>query len=537
MSARMIRWWKQDKRYIRLLQSLGMGLLPVICCLIYCALQGKTLGQVYLPASEWNDELFYYKQAEGIVNWGFPQGYFGFNESHALRLSFAAWSPVLIFPWVLWGLVFGWNLMSPVACNIFLMSAACFLFVWLARPSRGQTVRLAVLFSLFTPFVRYMLSGMPEVSCFAMLILFYGLAVSTLRKERGWKLASLFAMSALMTWMRPYFLLCMLLPSYLWIKKRPGRGAAGSVLIFAGTAAVYAGIKHYLSADYFMPLFFTDWLEAFRTHGLGGGIRYTLDKLCRMGILFLRTGQEGIRSGMAAGDFVDGFLAVVFVSAFQSIQDGAWILRKKTAGLDEKKELRTHLILELHLLFSCAAVTAAVLLMYKLVEGSRHLLTFIAAGIFVAVLTEKRFYWKTVFLGLAFLFFFSCRAVSPYDFQVPFREAELCRQLEDWERGLENGMRLQQENAPCFDNVVIWSTYDTVSGDIVPVKWQFLYALPAGFGISCCDGAYVLEHFDTLQSRYLFAPAGGEIDRRCREAGYRKIWEEGAHVLYDRRGE
>ena len=91
-----------------------MGVLPLLCCLVYCAFQGRGIGQVYLPNSEWNDELFYFKQVESIVNFGYPQGYFGFNESHALKLSFAAWSPVLVFPWILWGLLFGWNLMSPI---------------------------------------------------------------------------------------------------------------------------------------------------------------------------------------------------------------------------------------------------------------------------------------------------------------------------------------------------------------------------------------------------------------------------------------
>jgi hypothetical protein len=73
-----------------------MGLLPLLCCVIHCAYQGYTIGDVYLPSSEWNDELFYFKQVEAMLSHGYPYGYFGFNESHALKLSFAAWSPVLV---------------------------------------------------------------------------------------------------------------------------------------------------------------------------------------------------------------------------------------------------------------------------------------------------------------------------------------------------------------------------------------------------------------------------------------------------------
>ena len=182
-NTRFVNWWKQDKRYITLLKAVLMALLPLVCCLIRTAAEGRSIGQVYLPSSEWNDELFYFKQVEGIVNYGFPMGYFGFNESHALQLSFAAWSPVLVFPWVLWGLVFGWNLLSPVICNIVLMTVTMFVFVWLVKPTWKQLGILTVLFGLYSLFVRYMLSGMPEVICFSMLILFYGLAMSYLQKE------------------------------------------------------------------------------------------------------------------------------------------------------------------------------------------------------------------------------------------------------------------------------------------------------------------------------------------------------------------
>ena len=197
----MINWWRGE-RAVTLAKSLLLGLLPLTCCLVYCAAQGRSLGEVYLPGSEWNDELFYYKQVEGIVHYGYPQGYFGFNESHALKLSFAAWSPVLVFPWVLWGLVFGWNLMSPILCNIVLMTLCCVLFVWLVRPAWKQLGVLAFLFCLYRPFVRYMLSGMPEVICFTMLILFCGLAVNYLGREKEYKLVLLFVLAGVMALMQ-----------------------------------------------------------------------------------------------------------------------------------------------------------------------------------------------------------------------------------------------------------------------------------------------------------------------------------------------
>lgn len=108
-----------------------------------------------------------------------------------------------MFPWILWGLFFGWNLMSPVICNIVLMSLCCFLFVWLVKPGWKQVGILTLLFCLYTPFVRYMLSTMPEIICFTMLILFYGMAIRYLKKENRVILALLFLSGSVMTLMRP----------------------------------------------------------------------------------------------------------------------------------------------------------------------------------------------------------------------------------------------------------------------------------------------------------------------------------------------
>ena len=59
---RFVDWWKQDKRYMTLLKAVLMALLPLLCCLVRTAAEGRSIGQVYLPSSEWNDELFYFKQ-------------------------------------------------------------------------------------------------------------------------------------------------------------------------------------------------------------------------------------------------------------------------------------------------------------------------------------------------------------------------------------------------------------------------------------------------------------------------------------------
>ncbi len=564
-------WLRQEKRYVVLVKSVLLALLPLICCAVYCAAQGKGVGDVYLPASEWNDELFYYKQVEGIVNYGYPLGYFGFNESRALQLSFAAWSPVLVFPWVIWGWVFGWNLMSPILCNIFLMMLCCFLFVLLVRPSWKQMGILTFLFCLYTPLVRYMLSVMPEVICFSMLILFYSVAINYLRKERTYKLALLFALSGVMTLMRPYMLLFLLLPAWFWIRKSGWKGAAGSAAVLAGVLGLYACIKHFLGAEYFAPLFFTDWVTAFFERGIWGGLRYTLGKLYYMGVDFGRHTLQGFRSGLASGAFFAGFLVCLFVLAGQSLADWRALRRQKkeacgkAAGGDIAKKgvllerdggrnlpeaaerpgernfsaeesggLGKFLVIEAHLAFSFIAMFFALLLMYKLTEGSKHLLTFMAAAVFVVSLMKTRFYKKAVLIGVTFAYFYSYMAVDPYDYQAPFVQEERQASVERWRETLGERLVPDMGKKPGYENVVIWVLNDTVEGTLTNTEWQLLYALPEGFGISCCMPDYVSENFETLQSRYLCVAPGGPVEERCIRAGYEKIAESEGAAIYGR---
>ena len=524
---KFLNWWREDGRYMTMVKAVLLALLPLLCCIVYCAAQGRTIGQVYLPGSEWNDELFYYKQVEGIVNFGYPQGYFGFNESHAIKLSFAAWSPVLVFPWILWGLLFGWNLMSPIWCNIFLMTLCCFLFVWLVRPAWKQLGILAFLFCLYTPFVRYMLSGMPEVICFALLILFYGIVINYLEREKNWKLILLIIMSGVMTLMRPYLLLFLLLPLLLWVKKSWWKGAVGSLLVLAAVLGAYACIKHYLGAEYFAPLFFTDWVT--------GGLRYTLGKLYYMGMDFWGHTLQGFRTGLASGAFFGGYLVVMAVLVVQSLRDFMRLRRRDKEGAKtsqkEDCQLRNMLIVEGHLAFSFVAMLFALLLMYKLTEGSKHLLTFMAAGLFIVALMETRFYKKAVLVGAVFAFFYTYKAVDPYDYQVPFVTQERRMQLEEWTEAFQE-LRPLSEEVPSFENVVMWVFSDVAGDGSENLEWQLLYGLPEGFGISCCMPEYVIQNFDSLKCRYMATLAGGQIDGMCQDAGYTELYRSGPMVLY-----
>ncbi|MDR2043387.1 MAG: hypothetical protein LBQ15_03290 [Clostridium sp.] len=526
------------------------ALLPLAACLVTCARQGYSIREVYLPASPWNDELFYFKQVEGIVKFGYPYGYFGFNESHAQFLSFAAWSPVLVLPWVLFGKLLGWGLLSPVIYNILFLSLALFFFVILAKPGYQQVGILTFLFLLFTRFPRYMLSGMPEVLCFSLLILFFGLELRYLEERKKWNLVLLFAVSFLLTLMRPYFLVFLLLPCYflsrsVWLRvpadpKEPVRNRAGAfrpaglrkwagllagAAILGAAGAGYGAVKHFLGAEYFTPLFDTTWISAFLRQGFGEGIRYMASRLFHGGAQFLKITVEGLQSGAPTGAYFAGFLAVLA------------LLLGYTAAEIRRKQKKEALVYG-HLAFCFVGMLAALLLMYKMEEGSKHLQTFIVVGIFAVSGMETRFYKKAVFLGVLFAYLYTFKAVSAYEYQVPFVSLRQEEILAYWEGAFAEHMTLEREDAPSFSNTVIWTFADTIgtetTGTRQAMDWQILYALPEGFGISCCTDFYLLQQFDGLKSRYLAAPAGGTVDAMCTGAGFTEVGRLGTVVVYKR---
>ncbi len=66
-----------------------LTIFPFLCCAAYCLKTNNLISDLYLPAGLWNDDIIYYKEVEGIVHYGIPQGYFGYSDTHALIGSFS----------------------------------------------------------------------------------------------------------------------------------------------------------------------------------------------------------------------------------------------------------------------------------------------------------------------------------------------------------------------------------------------------------------------------------------------------------------
>ena len=504
-------------KYNRILNALLMGLVPVLLCIITCAIDGKWVGEVYIPSSTWNDELYYYKLVEAILEHGYPMGYYGFNESHALKLSFAAWSPVLLLPWVIWGFLFGWNLMSPVICNMVMMALAVFLFTYLTKPKKWQMIAMAGMLAMFTPMVRYTFACMPEITCFFLIIVFLGLALSYCEKESGIKIIFMFVLSALATLMRPYFILFMLLPGYYWFKKRKMAGSLGTLGIIGVTGIIYVAIKHYLGAEYFTVLFNTEWIEKFFTDGIFAGIKFMLYKICNVGIQFFQMFIESFISGLPAGALFVAFILILLLMGMTTV--GKWKRKEKDVSVYA------------HFTFCTFGMWMALLLMYKMTEGSKHLSAFIVTGILLLSLVSVKQLWKWILTALLCGFLFIFMAREPINYEIPYKTDKLESQLLSLREELKDNMELS-DVSPSFENTVIWVFSDEIDGKEVQLAWQMMYLFPDEYGINLCYGNYVLDNYDSLKSRYIATVPGGKIDKLLKENGAPVMAENEAIIIY-----
>ena len=507
------------QKYNRIMCALLMALVPVACCIITCAIDGKSILDVYIPSSTWNDELYYYKLVEAILEHGYPMGYYGFNESHALKLSFAAWSPVLLLPWVIWGLVFGWNLMSPVICNMVMMALAIFVFTYFAKPKKWQMLAMTLMFAMFTPVVRYIFASMPEITCFFLIIVFLGLAIGYCERQSGWKIVGMFAMASLATLMRPYFILFILLPAYYWFKKNKVAGILGSIGIVGATGAAYVVIKHYLGAEYFTDLFNTEWIEKFLNEGIFEGIKFTLYKIGNVGITFTRMLIQSFISGLPAGALFAAFVLIFILLLFTAF--GKWKRKEKDMSV------------YIHFSFCTFGMWMALLLMYKMTEGSKHLSAFIITGILLLSLIPVKELWKWICTVGVCGFLFIVMAKEPVNYEIPYRTEELASQLAALSNELEQNM-IVSDVVPSYENTVIWVFSDIVEGKEIQLNWQQLYVLPDEYGINICYKEYVTENFDKLESRYIATVPDGEIDYMLKDSGAKEVASNDVIVVYQR---
>ncbi|MCM1213514.1 MAG: hypothetical protein NC331_16110 [Lachnospiraceae bacterium] len=511
-----------------LCKAVVCGLIPVLSCVLYCVFVGQPLNSIYLPNTACSDDMHYYKMVEGMVDFGSPLGYFGFNESHALVSSFGAWSPVLLLPWYLWGKIFGWEYASPIICNICVLSVGFAVFAALAKPAWKQVVSIALLFFIVTPYARYELSGMPEAICYSLVMIMYGIVYDYFANERVYKLILIFLLVTVLSLMRPYFMVFLLLPGIMWVR-RSKMGAAVTALFVILDLAGYVLITHYFAAPYFYSSMATDFIDAFRNDGFFAGCVFLLHKIYDKWIIIRWDMSLGVRQGFTDGQIYFACCVAMLLLLIWLLGDLVKI--KRRSGDTDGKIVR-NLMLEADQLLSFVIMLLAIIVLYQIPEGSRHLLVFLLGFIIVGAMRDNRSLEKSIVPMAVFLYLFVIRYDDDSGYRVPYADEDVVREVEHWSDAFSSCIRLDHADAPSYGNVVDWVISDVVGEEVKEIPWKVLFALPEGTGISCCVSQYITENIDGLNSRYIIAVPDGQVDRLCQEREMDMLLRDTCFVLY-----
>lgn len=485
-----------DLRRFRFKPYMLLPILPLLAVAIFCLRYHQDLFSYYLPNSLWNDEVIYFKTIEGIKEFGIPQGYFGYNESHASMGTFGAWSPVIYLFDAMWGWMLGWYLYSPIMARVFFAIFCMGIYAITCKPNIKSMIGISLFITGFSLYARYLVSQMSDCYIVSLLIIFAGLYKK--KNENSKYTIAIVVLAAILTLMRPYFVLLWFL---IYSLKNEKKLLIIEPVVGLGSLLGYFVISKYLTAEYFTSLIKFDWIR-----------------------LIVDSPYEG----------VNNFLNTIN-GAVNDIN--AYIVKAISLGDDVGAQYLLFYLLTIVFLFICICDNAnrrewiiwvviniafwfAIVLLYDVRVGSRHLMPFIIMEGVVLIGKDIRSLLDKMKVSLivgATCFLFMIKLTDPYLMTIPVYNVSLDSQIKEIREELAENIDIDRDNR--WDNTVIWVLSDTDGS----YPWQTLYALPPGMGISICTYDYVSMNFSKLNSRYIACTSGGDISSRCKANGYEEL--------------
>lgn len=496
-------------------------IFPTLLCFIYCLLRGIDFFNLYLPNSINNDSLFYYKVVEGMVNFGMPKGYFGFNESQALLGSLPAWSPVIYIPWVIFGKVLGWNYGSLIISNIVYFSLAFGAFSLITRIKWKNLLILSGMLLLFPSFLIHLCVGLPEAITVSVSLLFLASALRyPYGRHKKLYLVLMLASIFFLVLARPYMVVFSVVPIVFLCKSNGKKGLLLGVGCLLLDLAGYVLLTHFFTAEYLYPMYDMSLLDLLIHGHLRGAYIFVVKQITTVLPGIWAFIKNAFSYGLTAGtQYVVALISSVLLFVL---------------GL-QKKNREKRLIIFTFFFANLALLMAVVLLLGKANEGGRHFFVFSVMGIFLlaSLELESTLVWMDSVMGVLLVLFVVRGALVPTDYDIPAFNSEVKEKITYWEKAFsENDVEASEECS--FANTVIWTLTDVCNDKTEIVNHRNLFALPKGFAISCCDYGYVAGNFENLQSRYIAVYPNGEISKLCVENGYEEIGHTSDCAIFKR---
>lgn len=494
-------------------------LSPLFICMFFCAVRGTSLLKIYIPNAINNDCLYYYKIVEGVINYGIPQGYFGYNESHALYGTFASWNPLIVGYWGIWGKVFGWNYASAIVSNIIALSVAFGLFAYITKPKWSGLLSFLGLMLVFPAFSINVLNVLVEAPIGALLIIFFAFSIREARLRHGkLNISFMLICSFMLTLLRPYMVLLFLVP-IIFVGRKKRIWSIPVVVIAVASVVGYFLCGHFFTSDYIYPVFDMTSIDKL----LAGDIRGCLSTIKYAVIYTFPEAISLIKDAFVHGHTVGTQYVVTLFTAVMLIV--IWV---KSSEKKEKTMLLAYGIFAFVLF-------AAVIIFYRTAnDGGRHFLIFAIVGcLLLCTECEGSFKWTSASVAFVLLIIFALRgSFYPRDYDVPFENKELEQKIEYWEKTFkEREITIDSDR---YNNTVIWTLTDDVDGEYVSTYFNELYALPVGLGLNCCESVFLENNFDSLKSRYMAVTPGSETEKLCASRGWNMVGSTDTLAIYER---
>ncbi len=476
----------------RLLQKNNIALLiavltPVIGAIIYLLSQGLFFNDIYIPGSNWNDELFYYKQIEGMIDYGYPQGFFGFTESYALHGNFGAWNFTNLLPFALIGKIFGWNPYTPIIFNIIFGAVALFIFAILLRPSVKQQLLISGFVISYSVLLRYLFSVTPEAILAALLFIYCTLVLKYYYTEGMTYFIISNVMLFIVVSMQGYYAAFGLIMLAILFKKRNYKNLIIQCGILLVSTVVFVLINKYFTAAYFTSII--DF-EIFKSPSL------LIEKIVAN---------------------KDATIEFIMLAIHGESMRGVWYLAYIVLGLLVLGLLITrHDLISVSMTLTWIIMLMAMWTLYNASEGSRKLMACTIAGFIILLYIMRSTIVSIISVVLILIMCWGCHESFYVDLPVAY-DGLVDRVESD---ALDEVMPLSDNP---WDNTIVWT---------LTAPFNELYALPSGYGISCCYDDYILSYFDMVQSKYVAVRVGETTDSFLQQYGFEIIANCGEVNIY-----
>jgi len=323
------------KKFSLPLFALAFMVLPVLMYgMVTIVFYLKT--NVAMPMPMWNDEAAYYALVKTWLQTGMPVGYWGFEGGHAILGTGSAWSPAILFPYAVFGTMFGWNYSSVAIANVLFLCIVNALVILLLKPDKKGILGLICLELLSCHMWLYLNTIMSEVLRYGLAILLAALLYRIWFEEAGVCLKYVITPCYILLVIQVYIFFAFAVPIYIFAimkdsKKKWYTKALFGFLMMAIVAFSSYYLLHLISSNY--NIYKTEMLlETLKQKDMFGAVK-TFLWMFKVGILdliqcFLRPVGYGLFRWFVP------FLGLMSVAPI-----ALWFWKKKLHGTDGKAAL------------------------------------------------------------------------------------------------------------------------------------------------------------------------------------------------------